>query len=148
MSPGPPPIDFTSDRIQEHVYQGVSDDDCWEWTGRKQTAGYGQTFVGGRGVVVHRLAYEHLVGPIPDGLVLDHLCRNRTCVNPAHLEPVSNKDNILRGVGPSAINARKTHCRRGHEFTPENTYRRPSAPQKRHCRICILLAEEKRVHVS
>lgn len=94
---------------------------CWTFTGSLNNRGYGQVRFGGRLVLAHRLAYEELIGPIPDGLVLDHLCRNRACVNPAHLEPVSMRVNGLRGIGSSAQNARKTHCKRGHEFTPENT---------------------------
>jgi hypothetical protein len=69
----------------------------------------------------HRVAYEALVGPIPQGLCIDHLCRNRACVNPDHLEPVTNRVNILRGETIMAANAAKTHCVRGHEYTPENT---------------------------
>lgn len=107
---------------------------CWMWTGRPTSAGYGALRVDGRMVPAHRVAYELLVAPIPDGLHIDHLCRVRTCVNPEHLEPVTNQENVLRGVGPSALNAVKTHCIHGHEFTPENTF--PMKDGRRACREC------------
>jgi HNH endonuclease len=113
-----------------------ADDGCIEFTGKRQQDGYGQITVNGRSIVAHRVAYEFYVGPIPDGLVLDHLCRNPGCVNPAHLEPVTQRVNLLRGIGVNAINAAKTHCIHGHEFTPENTYAAPSRPQRRDCRVC------------
>lgn len=98
---------------------------CWLWTGRTSGAsGYGRV-PAGRGEptpYAHCVVYELLVGPIPEGLVLDHLCRVTLCVNPDHLEPVTNKENILRGDSFSARLARQTHCIAGHEFTPENTY--------------------------
>lgn len=105
---------------------------CWEWPGSK-VSGYGTINADGETQRAHRVVYEAVVGPIPDGLVLDHLCRNRCCVNPAHLEPVSFAENVLRGESPPAINARKTACDNGHEFTPENTriYK-----GYRICRIC------------
>ena len=82
----------------------------------------------------HRVVYEILVGPIPVGLELDHLCRNRACVNPDHLEPVTTRTNLLRGYSPWACRARQTHCKRGHEFTPENTY--GTGDGRRYCRTC------------
>jgi len=110
--------------------------DCLLWMGQKINTGYGVFgYKFGKKVLVHRFAYERLIGPIPGGLQLDHLCRNRACVNPAHLEPVTQRENLLRGEGFAAINARKTHCPRGHEYTPENTYLL-STRNKRTCKTC------------
>jgi hypothetical protein len=108
--------------------------DCWEWTGALNSKGYGTYSVGGKTKIAARFAYEHFVGPIPDGLELDHLCRNVLCVNPAHLEAVTHRENMLRGHNASAINARKTHCPKGHPYSEENTYRNPEG--QRYCRIC------------
>ncbi|PCC29858.1 hypothetical protein CIK76_05000 [Glutamicibacter sp. BW80] len=93
---------------------------CWLWTGALLD-GYGIIGSNGTCLRVHRLTYEQLVGEIPQGLVLDHLCRVRNCVNPSHLEPVTIKENVLRGVGPTAEFARRDECAHGHLFTPENT---------------------------
>lgn len=111
-------------------------DECWLWNGPRNSEGYGTFYVDGRVPGAHRYAYEQTIGPIPPGLQLDHLCRNTSCVNPSHLEPVTGRENILRGQGVAARNARKTHCKRGHEFTPENTYIFPNG-RWRQCRTCM-----------
>lgn len=120
---------------------------CWEFTGYVNPNGYGQL---GRNLGAHRVAWEVSHGrPVPAGLVIDHQCHNldlscnddtecphRRCVNPTHLEAVTDRTNILRGHSPTAaVNAIKTECDRGHEFTPENTYYRPDR-FGRVCRIC------------
>jgi hypothetical protein len=109
----------------------VTSTGCWEYPTLNES-GYGVIGSGGRGgatMRTHRVAYEAHVGPIPDGLQLDHLCRNRACCNPAHLEPVTPTTNIRRGDRKTA----QTHCSQGHEFTPDNT--RDTARQ-RVCRTC------------
>lgn len=106
---------------------------CWLWTASTRK-GYGGFRAFGRIVQSHRFAYEHFRGPIPPGLTVDHLCRVKRCVNPDHLEVVTNRVNVLRGIGRSATNARKTQCKYGHAFTRENTWR--DARGKRQCRTC------------
>lgn len=100
----------------------VVESGCWEWTGPVNRGGYGKWSQRGQYFAAHRFSFEVHVGPIPKGLTLDHLCRNTRCVNPEHLEPVSGRENTLRGANPPARNFRKTACKRGHPFTPENTY--------------------------
>lgn len=110
------------------------DTGCWEWTGNKARGGYARfRSTGGPNVMAHRWSYEHYVGPIPEGLQIDHLCRVRNCVNPEHLEPVTCRENLLRGDTFQARNARKTHCKRGHPFDEANTYVMPTG---RECRAC------------
>ncbi len=106
---------------------------CWLWTGAK-SRGYGQLYDGARMRQAHTLSYEMHVGPVPDGLQLDHLCRVRHCVNPAHLEPVTCRENLLRGDTPSARNLAKTHCPQGHPYDEPNTQRKPDG--RRACRAC------------
>jgi hypothetical protein len=110
---------------------------CWLWQASVGSHGYGQFNCRGRGFqqrLAHRLAYELLVGLILEGLTLDHLCRVRRCINPDHLEPVTLAENKRRGMSPSAVNARKTHCKRGHALTSDNLVLR-SRPG-RECLIC------------
>jgi hypothetical protein len=111
---------------------------CWEWTGSVNDSGYGKFSLSTTQLSrrAHRVAYELLVGPIPDGLELDHLCRNTICVNPAHLEPVTQAENVRRG-----LNAQKTHCAHGHEFTLENTGRHRSTGW----RFCLACRRERDV---
>jgi hypothetical protein len=125
----------------ERFWQCVQKTDtCWHWTGKLvhggAKGGYGALSVRNRNILAHRYAYELLVGPIPAGLVIDHLCRNTGCVNPEHLEPVTIGENVLRGTSYYAVNARKTHCLRGHEYTPENTLRTGKNKTGRECRTC------------
>jgi len=119
-------------RFDEHVDKGGSTS-CWLWTGYVNPNGYGMVGGLGRTTYAHRLAYERWRGPLASGMVVDHVCRIRHCTNPDHLEAVTNRENILRGVGATAVNARKTHCKRGHEFTPENTW---TYQGMRRCRAC------------
>lgn len=119
-----------------------SDDDCWNWTAMVAGGGYGQFSVNGKKVPAHRVAYQLEVGAVPDGLVLDHLCRNRLCVNPRHLEPVSNRENILRGEGLAAVHAAKEQCVRGHEF--DRTIIQYGR-ERRICTTCVRERGRKRV---
>lgn len=104
---------------------------CWEWTGALDRTGYGAFKYLGKKINSHRFSYRHYKGEIPKGLDVDHRCRIRKCVNPEHLEAVTRKINVARGLSSQE---RKTHCIHGHAYTPENTYRYPSGA--RECRTC------------
>lgn len=109
---------------------------CWLWLGDSVKGGYGRVRHGGRNVLAHRWAYELLVGQIPDGMTLDHLCRNPACVRPSHLEAVTMLENSLRApTSVTATNTAKTRCPKGHPYDESNTYRMPSGG--RDCRACI-----------
>jgi hypothetical protein len=128
------------ERFWSHVEEGAPDE-CWRWTGWINDAGYARLRLKRGALTVSRFAYElATTEPVATGVHIDHLCRNRWCVNPAHMEPVTPRENTIRGVGLSARRAAQTHCQRGHEFTPENTYRKPGRSNRPHesreCRTC------------
>jgi hypothetical protein len=128
------PLDRNQNRFWSYVDRSG---DCWEWKGSHSRSGYGCFCFNNKRRMAHRIAYEYVVGAIPAGLVIDHLCRNRACVNPAHLEPVTNRENVVRGIGGALLKARNasiTHCPQGHEYTPDNT--RLDKKRSRNCRIC------------
>ena len=122
--------------------------ECWEWTASHDSSGYGHIWLTTGNVKAHRLSYELVVGRIPDGLVLDHLCVNRNCVNPWHLEPVTSGENTRRseinGTAVRQYQLSKTHCKSGHPYDETNTYVRPAGGiQGRDCRTCKAIARKK-----
>lgn len=117
---------------------------CWLWRGHTEGGGYGYIRAGGKthGLLrAHRVSYMIHVGPIPDGLVLDHLCRNKRCVNPEHLEPVTIGENVLRGVSPSAVASRRTACEKGHPYGDATTRRYGN---ERRCLVCARIYDKER----
>lgn len=114
MSPGTPSVDRFLAKIS------ISDTGCWVWTAAIDRQGYGRFLADGHWLA-HRWGYSHFVGEIPKGLTIDHLCKNRKCTNPEHLEAVTMEENLRRGESFSSINRRKTHCIHGHLFDSDNT---------------------------
>lgn len=129
------------ERFWAKVYFPPCEDDCWTWTGARNK-GYGWFGINNRNYYAHRISYEMNVGPIPEGLQIDHLCRNHACINPAHLEPVTQQVNLLRGETVVARNSAVTHCPSGHEYTAQNT--RLDRQGRRYCITCL----RKHVHES
>ena len=123
----------TAQRFWAKVDRSGGPDACWPWTASKRENGYGQYTVSGKNWLPHRYAYTEVIGPIPEGMDLDHLCRNPACVNPAHLEPVTHRENVLRSDNFAAHYATQTRCKHGHELTPENIYLWRGT---RYCREC------------
>ena len=124
------------DRVLGHIDDSSLDPAaCWVWQGSRSRHGYGRIMRFGKMQHAHRMVWDLLVGPIDPGLVIDHLCRNKACVNPEHLEPVTNEVNVMRGEGPTARNARKTHCPQGHPYDETNTYVHKNG-RGRSCREC------------
>lgn len=115
----------------ERVFSQLEMGECWVFTGRKTPNGYGTVYHNGKPKVTHRFMYEKFVGPIPEGLQLDHLCRNRACCRPAHLEPVTHAENLRRG---RHAGREKTSCPKGHAYTGDNLYTTPAGDRR--CRTC------------
>ena len=137
MTPGPKRYmhECRSEGAREHFFTSVvKTSDCWLWTGMRSVGGgYGRFVWKRKSFLAHRVSYLLHHGAVPRRLTLDHLCRNRLCVNPAHLEPVTIGENVLRGIGIPAMNARKTHCKNGHPFSGANLR---IAGKRRVCRTC------------
>lgn len=121
----------------------ISPEGCWLWTGYLDPGGYARVTIDDVRTVAHRVSWEYFVGPIPEGLTIDHRCRQRSCINPYHLEVVSLRDNILRGNATGAVNARKTQCSKGHPLSGPNLYTTPQG--RRICRVCRRVNARRRM---
>lgn len=121
--------------------------DCWAWTASLGSHGYGQFYLDGRPQGAHRVAWLLTNGLVPEGKELDHLCRNRACVRPEHLEAVPRRVNFLRGEHPTAVAVRNGTCVKGHPVSVENTYVKPS-DGRRECRVCRRENERRRYHAK
>lgn len=140
------------DKDLKRFFSGFNIDpktDCWTWFRAKNQGGYGKFSVNGIQFVSHRWLYTKIKGEVPKGLDLDHLCRNRACCNLNHLEPVTRRENSIRGIGPALSGLRsasKTHCPYGHEYDSLNTETmiKKNGKKQRRCRACHRIAEAKR----
>lgn len=135
-------MNFGDPRLPDHFWSKAMPEPnsgCWLWLGATTTNGYG-TFSAGGTKTAHRYAYSVLVGPVDDGLVIDHKCRVKCCANPAHMEPVTQKVNVQRGV---AAIPKKTHCKQGHPLDEQNTQIRADRGKHRECRACKRIAQAR-----
>lgn len=139
---GRPPRKTSTERFISKIDE--LDTGCWEWRGSVMNTGYGQFTIRKKPYLAHRYSHELHRGPIPPGMVIDHLCRNRLCVNPDHLEVVTNEENLYRGKGFRILNGMDGSCMHGHKFTEENTYYNPNNPSDRRCRECARIRDRKR----
>lgn len=118
---------------------------CWIWFGDSVKGGYGRSSVASKKKLAHRLSYETFIGPIPEGLTIDHLCNNTSCINPQHLQPKTQKDNTLSSkINIATINKAKTHCPKGHEYNIVNTFVHKDG--RRDCRTCRNASSLARYH--
>lgn len=118
----------------------VQENGCHTWLGCQLPLGYGRVSIDGAPDYAHRVRYEREIGPIPEGMELDHICRNAACCNPQHLEPVTHRENVLRGNSPTAANALKTHCSKGHPLSGDNLC---PYNKKRGYRTCLICKRER-----
>lgn len=114
---------------------------CWIWSGATMKGGYGLFYADGEKILAHRWSYAHYIGEIPSGMHIDHLCETRNCVNPMRLEPVTPRENLMRGRNHVALTAGKSHCYRGHEYDAVNTRIRPDG--QRSCKACRRILDAK-----
>ncbi len=136
---------INSENIWKFIKIPKNTNGCWIWSGSLNIHGYGRFSFNNKTLIAHRFVYEYLIGKIPKGLTLDHLCRIRNCVNPEHLEPVIMSENLKRGLINQ--NKEKTHCIHGHKFTKENTsHIIHHGRNERHCRKCGVIRTQKYNH--